>query len=84
MATEGNRSYTHPLLPGGSRRTMKLFPLSGSLASRASRTRHIPPQFAPISADMKDDMTAVIPFLPLGGGSAVPGTKIGLFLPPAR
>jgi hypothetical protein len=32
---------------------------------------------------MKDDMTAVIPFLPLGGGSAVPGTKIGPFLPPA-
>ena len=28
-------------------------------------------------------MTAVIPFLPLGGGSAVPRTKIGPFRPAA-
>jgi hypothetical protein len=35
-------------------------------------------------ADMKDNMTALIRSLPPGGGSATPGTKIGLFLPTAR
>jgi hypothetical protein len=33
---------------------------------------------------MKDNMTAVIPLLPLGGGSVPSGSKIGLFVRPAR